>query len=68
MPEKKYAILLALPIEEISLRRELSSPSHFTIQGGGGVAQTLRTDGGSTEILVSNIGLFKESALRPILS
>ena len=30
----KYAILLVLPIEEISLRPELSSPAHFKIQGG----------------------------------
>ena len=41
--EKKNAILLVLPIEEISLRPELSSPARFRIQGGyperdGGVA------------------------------
>ena len=28
------AILLVFPIEEISLRPELSSPAHFRIQGG----------------------------------
>ena len=31
---KKNAILLVLPIEEISLRPELSSPPRFKIQGG----------------------------------
>ena len=31
---KKNAILLVLPIEEISLRPELSSPARFRIQGG----------------------------------
>ena len=31
---KKNAILLVLPIEEISLRPELSSPTRFRIQGG----------------------------------
>ena len=30
----KNAILLVLPIEEISLQPELSSPAHFRIQGG----------------------------------
>ena len=30
----KNAILLVLPIEEISLRPELSSPPRFRIQGG----------------------------------
>ena len=31
---KENAILLVLPIEEISLRPELSSPANFRIQGG----------------------------------
>ena len=31
---KENAILLVLPIEEISLRPELSSPARFRIQGG----------------------------------
>ena len=30
---KKNAILLFLPMEEIRLRPELSSPAHFRIQG-----------------------------------
>ena len=32
--EEKNAILLGLPIEEISLRPELSSPARFRFQGG----------------------------------
>ena len=32
--KKKNAFLLVLPIEEISLRPELSSPAHFRNQGG----------------------------------
>ena len=32
--KKKNAIPLVLPIEEISLRPELSSPARFRIQGG----------------------------------
>ena len=32
--KKKNAILLVLPIEEISLQPELSSPPHFRTQGG----------------------------------
>ena len=32
--EEKNAIPLVLPIEEISLRPELSSPARFRIQGG----------------------------------
>ena len=48
-------ILLVLPIEEISLRPELSSPAHFRILGGyperDGAGRS-RTE----EILVSNIG------------
>ena len=32
--KEKNAILLVLPIEDISLWPELSSPSHFRIQGG----------------------------------
>ena len=35
-PEEKHTILLVLPIEEICLWPELSSPDHFRIQGGGG--------------------------------
>ena len=53
LPEKN-AILLVLPIEEISLRPELSSPACFIIQGG-----YPERDGGEVrtkEILVSNIG------------
>ena len=34
MAEKESAILLDLPIEEISLRPELSSPPRFRFQGG----------------------------------
>ena len=34
MPKQKNAILLVLPIEEISLRPELSSPPRLRIQGG----------------------------------
>ena len=34
MHKKKNAILLVLPIEEISLRPELSSSPRFRIQGG----------------------------------
>ena len=48
---KKNAIPLVLPIEEISLRPELSSPPRFRIQGGSPERDT------RTEILVSNIGL-----------
>ena len=32
--EEEDAIILVSPIEEISLRPELSSPAHFRIQGG----------------------------------
>ena len=32
--KEKNAIILVLPIEEISLRPELSSPARFRIQGG----------------------------------
>ena len=34
MPKKNNDILLVLPIEEISLRPEVSSPPRFRIQGG----------------------------------
>ena len=34
--DKKNINPLVLPIDEISLRPELSSPPRFTIQGGGG--------------------------------
>ena len=57
----KNAILLVLPIEEISLRPELSSPPRFRIQGAGGRTSVTkdgrRTDEVRTEILMSNIGL-----------
>ena len=32
--QKKYPIFLVSPIEDISLRPELSSPARFRIQGG----------------------------------
>ena len=32
--KKKYAILLVLPFDEISIQPELSSPPHFRIKGG----------------------------------
>ena len=32
--DKKNSVLLVSPIEEISLRPELSSPSRFRFQGG----------------------------------
>ena len=56
--KKKNAISLVLPIEEISLRPDLSSSARFRIQGGypeldGGGG---RTDGRTKEILVSNLG------------
>ena len=42
----KNAIILVLPIEEISLQPELSRPLRFRIQGGGTVSFTKdgRTD------------------------
>ena len=43
---KKNAILLVLPIEEISLRPELSSPARFRFQGGGTLSVTEEEDGG----------------------
>ena len=54
--KKKNAIPLVLPIEEISLRPELSSPARFRFQGG----PLSVTDGRTherTEILLSNLGL-----------
>ena len=57
----KNAILLVLPIEDISLRPELSSPPRFRIQGryperyGRTEGQT---DGRRTAIIVFNIGFF----------
>ena len=50
----KNANLLVLPIEEISIRPELSSPPRFRVQGGWSERER-RTDG-QMEILVSNIG------------
>ena len=47
----KNYILLVLPIKEISLRPELSSPPRFRIQGGWSERYERRT-----EILVYNIG------------
>ena len=53
MLQKNY-ILLILPIKEISLQPELSSPARFRFQGG----YPERDGGGGVrmEILVSNIG------------
>ena len=48
MEKKKNAILLVLPIEEISLQPELSSPPCFRIQGGWSERDE-RTDGGRTD-------------------
>ena len=44
--QKINVILLVLPIEEISLRPELSNPPPFRIQGGG-EAQALRSPNGN---------------------
>ena len=52
--EKKFSILFVFPIDQISLQPELSSPPRFRIQ----VPQALWTNGGRTEILVSNVGYF----------
>ena len=41
----KNAIILVLPIEEISLRPELSSPPRFRIQGGYPERDEGRTNG-----------------------
>ena len=46
--EKKNGIPLVLPIEEISLRPELSSPARFRIQGGS-PERDGRTDGRTDE-------------------
>ena len=46
LPEKKNAIPLVLPIEEISLRPELSSPPRFRIQGPPLSVTHERTDEG----------------------
>ena len=59
---QKNALLLVLPIEEISLRPELSSPSCFRIQGGYRERHTQKN--GRTEILVSNFRLGKQ--LQPL--
>ena len=45
MAEKKYTIPLVLPIEEISLRPELSSPPRFRIQGGSPERDTVAVAG-----------------------
>ena len=55
--EEQNAIPLVLPIEEISLRPELSSPARFRIQGGQ-YERDGRTDGRTKEILVSNLGQY----------
>ena len=56
MPKKKKnAILLVLPIEEISLRPELSSSPRFRIQGGWSERDTPtneRTDGRKSSCLI----------------
>ena len=59
---KKYAILLVLPFEEISILPELSSPTHFRIQGGWSERYKRRRteDGGLAKVLVSNIGYMKK--------
>ena len=59
--KKKYAIILVLPIEEISLRPELSTPPRFRIQGGSPERDGRRTE--QQEILVSNIGLYNKFAI-----
>ena len=38
--EEKKSVLLVLPIEEISIRPELSRPPRFRIQGGGSLSMT----------------------------
>ena len=58
--DKKNAIPLVLPIEQISLQPELSSSARFRIQGGGSTSVTEeeeeKDEGQRTEILVSNFG------------
>ena len=54
--EKKNAIPLVLPIEEIGLRPELSTP--FQNPGGWSERDGGQTDGQRTEILVSNIAFY----------
>ena len=51
--KKKIAIPLVLPIEEISLRPELSSPPRFRIQGG-----SPECDGGVGVVVVGVAGLY----------
>ena len=53
---KLNAIILGLPLEEISLQPEFSSPPRFIIQGGG-YPERYGGGGEQPEILVSNIGL-----------
>ena len=53
---------LVLPIEEISLRPELSSPTRFRIQGGYPERYGRTDKGGRTEILVSYFGCKKDSS------
>ena len=48
--EKKNAILLVLPIEDISLQPELYSPPHLRIQGGGSPERDKRTKSGNPRI------------------
>ena len=54
--KKIFAVILFLPIEEISLRPELSNPLCFRIHPERN-KQT--KDEGQTEILVSNIGFMR---------
>ena len=52
--EEKNAIPLVLPIEEISLRPELSSPPRFRIQEGWSERDGGRTDGRKSLCLISD--------------
>ena len=54
---KKNIFLLVLPIMEVSLRQEFSSPPSFTFQGRYGQTKFIRR---SQEILVSNLGYLDE--------
>ena len=64
---KKNAIILVLPNEEIILRPELSSPPRFRIQGGYPERYGRTKDGGRTEILVSNPILERRSTVLLLL-
>ena len=63
--EKKNAILLVLPIEEISFRPKLSSPARFRIQGGyperdGGVVVVVGVVAGRhLSFLILDLSTFK---------